>query len=314
MSSMAVRPTNPNAPSQPQMGGPGDQKLTSNEAEALRHIGTNVWRARMFGFVIGAGGTVFALRRSGRQVSNFRLFVMSFAGGFASSLFFIPLGIAMSRKSLSTIEDPQHLSRVLQYQMEHRRDKSVNSTIPPVQNSSEDSWNGNADTRDSSNDFANPSGMEWAKRSPTTPKNDSLWNDPASRADWNDSAPSNNTFPSKDSTPAASQDWSTVPSSNDTSPTPGTGPGSRWAQLRNDRTGTPSAWENLRQRSTKESMAQQSASGQRPGSGPTNRESSGSQTRNSAYDNAVAEYNRAMELERRGLDVTTGFDENTQIR
>ncbi|WFD41914.1 hypothetical protein MPSI1_000551 [Malassezia psittaci] len=257
---------------------------------------------------------VYALRRSGRQVSNSRLFVMSFVGGFASSLFFIPVGIAMSRKSLSTIEDPQHLSRVLQYQMEHRRDKSINSAIPPEQNSSEHSWNGNPDTRYSSNDFANPSRTEWAKRPSTTPKDESLWNDTASRADWSDSAPSNNAFPSKDPTPAAGQDWSTLPSSSDTNPSSEAGPGSRWAQLRNDRTGTPSAWENLRQRSTKESMAQQSASGQGPRSTAMNNESSVSQTRNSAYDDAVAEYNKAMERERRGLDVTTGFDENTQIR
>lgn len=98
---------------------------------------------------------------------------------------------------------------------------------------------------------------------------------------------------------------------NDAGMPAGAGPGTRWAQLRNDRTGTPSAWENLRQRTAKAALDEQRESRAR-GAAPA----SAAQTApsSSSYDRAVAEYNRALERERMGVDETTGFNDSTQIR
>lgn len=97
----------------------------------------------------------------------------------------------------------------------------------------------------------------------------------------------------------------------ETSMPAGTGPGTRWAQLRNDRTGTPSAWENLRQRTAKAALDEQRESRARAAA-PASAPSAPSST--SSYDRAVAEYNRALERERMGMDETTGFNDSTQNR
>lgn len=304
-------------------------------AEALRHIGTNVWRARVVcrrhltqcGFVAGASAMVFALRRSGRPMSNTRLFALSFASGFAGSLFFIPIGIALSRSSLSSIEDPQHLSRVLQHQMESRRKDGFFRGPPPPPNEI-----GTERNEQWSDDGAAPScappadaRTAWTSASAPVSSEAPTWTDAPSRSSWTDGAapPRERAWASASTerptwdaerapAAAADQDWSAMPSGGGETGMPaGTGPGSRWAQLRNDRTGTPSAWENLRQRTTKAALDEQRESRARaaaPAPAPS------APSTSSSYDRAVAEYNRALERERLGIDETTGFNDSTQIR
>lgn len=59
---------------------------------------------------------------------------MTLSGGFAGSLFMIPLGIAMSRQSLRSVEDPQHMARALQGYMQHRRE--AGGSFPPLSDQS----------------------------------------------------------------------------------------------------------------------------------------------------------------------------------
>lgn len=110
------------------------------------------------------------------------------------------------------------------------------------------------------------------------------------------------------SEPAADQDWSSMPGAEREMPS-GTGAGSRWAQLRNDRTSAPSVWENIRQQSAREALASQG-----PSSASSSNRADTSRAQKTSYDEAVAEYNKALERERMGIDETTGFDDNTRIR
>lgn len=280
-----------------------------------------------FGFVAGASAMVFALRRSGRPMSNARLFVLSFASGFAGSLFFIPVGIALSRSSLSSIEDPQHLSRVLQQQMESRRKDGLFRAPPPQPNEigteRNEQWSddGSAPSDAPPVDARTP----WSSTSAPASSSAPTWTDTPERSSWTEGdAPPRERASASTSTerptwgtertpaPAAEQDWSAMPSGGgETSMPAGTGPGTRWAQLRNDRTGTPSAWENLRQRTAKAALDEQRESRARAAA-PASAPSAPSST--SSYDRAVAEYNRALERERMGMDETTGFNDSTQIR
>ena len=139
-----------------------------------------------FGFVAGASAMVFALRRSGRPMSNTRLFVLSFASGFAGSLFFIPVGIALSRSSLSSIEDPQHLSRVLQQQMESRRKDGLFRAPPPQPNEigteRNEQWSddGSAPSDAPPVDARTP----WSSTSAPASSSAPTWTDTPERSSW----------------------------------------------------------------------------------------------------------------------------------
>ena len=64
---------------------------------------------------------MLALARSQRRYSTIARVALTLSGGFAGSMLAIPIGISLSRQSLMSIEDPQHLARVLHDQMERRR-------------------------------------------------------------------------------------------------------------------------------------------------------------------------------------------------
>lgn len=287
-------------------------------------------RLTQAGFLTCAAGTVFAVRRSGRQMSNLRLFALSFFGGFAGSMLAIPIGIAMSRSSMMSIEDPKHLSRVLQYQVEQRRQNGPLGRPPPpgeagsgsaqdgqilagsrpweasTDGGASNTWGSSAD--DGADNFPSGrfgttqgNGMSWgeAMQERTGSRNDAqLWTDAPPRDSWTAGPPP----------PASEQDWSMRPASDNTMPS-GTGSGSRWAQLRNDRTSAPSVWENIRQQRAKESLAENQNSTRTPSAS----EKFAAEKR-AAHERAVAEYNQAWERERMGIDETTGFDDSTRIR
>ncbi|WFC94348.1 hypothetical protein MBRA1_000978 [Malassezia brasiliensis] len=242
------------------------------------------------------------------------------------SLFFIPVGIALSRSSLSNIEDPQHLSRVLQQQMESRRKDGFFRASPPAPNEIGTQRNEQWSDDGAAPSYAPPTDARttWSSASAPGGSEEPTWTDAPSRNSWSDgdapprerawaSASTERPMWGTERAPAAAadQDWSTLPSSSEAGMPAGTGPGTRWAQLRNDRTGAPSAWENLRQRTTKAALDEQRelrARATAPEPAPS------SSSKSSSYERAVAEYNRALERERMGIDETTGFNDSTQIR
>lgn len=120
---------------------------------------------------------------------------------------------------------------------------------------------------------------------------------------WSDTPPANNdpshTLPSRAPTAAASDwsSWSDTPqnSASDNPPT------SRWEELRRNRKSEPSKWEQLRQQHARDSLPPNVAR-----KSPSVEDEYNVQ---SDYDRAMKEYRAALERERQGIDVTTGFTE-----
>ncbi|KAL4400846.1 hypothetical protein ACI68E_002168 [Malassezia pachydermatis] len=218
----------------------------------------------------GMGTTYYFLRRSGRPIKPLANILLTLSGGFAGSFLMIPVGIGMSRSSLRSVEDPQHMARALHNAMEQRR--RVGGPPGPL-----------TDT-------------------PTEETNESI-DLPASEADWSTVNPS------------SSPD---VSSSTDAS---GASAVSRWDELRRDRTSTPSMWEQIRQNNARNSLPPRSSNAPKEPQetrAPANTFSTFTtteppmpQTKNSDYERAVREYHEAMERERQGIDVTTGFTEKS---
>ncbi|WFD26776.1 hypothetical protein MNAN1_001763 [Malassezia nana] len=110
--------------------------------------------------------------------------------------------------------------------------------------------------------------------------------------------------------PAAPSDWSTVEQPQEPAPPMESGTsGSRWEQLRRDRTSSSSVWEQIRQDNARSMLPEQNRSSSSADATGALRQSQGS----SDYERAVKEYEVAMERERRGIDVTTGFSENEKV-
>lgn len=111
--------------------------------------------------------------------------------------------------------------------------------------------------------------------------------------------------------PTPSSDWSTVEQAQEpVQPAEGGTSGSRWEQLRRDRTSSSSVWEQIRQDNARSMLPEQNRRSSRPdATGASTRQSQGS----SDYERAVKEYEAAMERERQGIDVTTGFAEKEKV-
>ena len=111
--------------------------------------------------------------------------------------------------------------------------------------------------------------------------------------------------------PAATSDWSTMAVPADGGkPSPGKKPCYRWEELRRDRTSSSSVWEQIRQDNARNALPEEnrsSAWSRAASSPPTQNQSL------SDYDKAVKEYEAAMERERQGVDVTTGFRETEKV-
>lgn len=140
----------------------------------------------------------------------------TFFGGFAGSLFMIPLGIAMSRNSLRSVQDPNHLASALHDTMEQRRRGFVPKQQPlsdaPVSETAESSG----------------------------------WSDPAATSETSEPM----------FAPAASSDWSTLEpkSAGLNKKSTDAPPASRWDEIRGNRTSEPSKWEQIRQENAKNAL------------------------------------------------------------
>lgn len=229
-----------------------------------------------FGFLVGSAGTVYALRRTGRPMTPLRVGGLSFFGGFAGSMFFLPIGIAMSRGSLQSIEDPKHLTRVLQQKMEKsRRD---GKPMEPVHNPT-----------------ANNNNTTWDAPITETPLPSMAPSAPASQ-DWGASAPA----PAGDAPPppetGAGTRWDALRKDR-------TGTPSVWDQIRQQK-----AKEAL-------GPAQSSAAASSPSPAAPPSDAGFTSTNNDAdYERAEREYYEAFERERQGVDTLTGFQDENKYR
>lgn len=76
---------------------------------------------RLVGFVGGTAGMYYALRRMKNPPRFAGLCFYTLLGGLGGSMLMVPFGIAWSRSSLRSIEDPRHLMNAMQYTMDQRR-------------------------------------------------------------------------------------------------------------------------------------------------------------------------------------------------
>ena len=76
---------------------------------------------RLVGFAGGTAGMYYALRRMKNPPRFAGLCFYTLLGGLGGSMLMVPFGIAWSRSSLRSIEDPRHLMNAMQYTMDQRR-------------------------------------------------------------------------------------------------------------------------------------------------------------------------------------------------
>ncbi|WFD05733.1 hypothetical protein MVES1_001066 [Malassezia vespertilionis] len=212
-----------------------------------------------------AGGTPPA--KDSTQLTPKEVF-FSLCGGFAGSMFCIPMGIAFSRNVLRQVEDPNHLARVLQHKMEDRRRDGAPPLTPPKGADENTDLFADPVSQRPEPSFANPT--------------------PASSTDWS-TAPKYAQQPTGTGTGTGTGSrWDELRKDN-------TGNPSVWEQIRQDR-----AKAELGTSADVPKPRTPSSQSRKP-SATSNPE------RNTDYDRAVREYREAFERERLGIDVTSGF-------
>ena len=219
-------------------GTESEKQLTQRELAALKTIKRNVDTTKYGGWMLGAAGTYVLLSRRKPPPRMLSKLGWSFVGGLGGSFLTMPIGILLSKSALQDVEDPQHLRQVLAGAIEEQRQ----GKRPQVRVAPPKGLNGETD-------FEQPQ-QEWGgERSaqsydPGFDSNGAATNGPSGDGFVSSSSPqpsSSTRTNSMGASGAASQ-----PSSAATPPD-GTGPGTRWAQLRGERGVEPSKWERIRQ-------------------------------------------------------------------
>lgn len=262
--------------------------------EALRHISENVTRARTIGFFGGCGASAYVLWRMKSRPSQIRSIVITLLGGLAGSFFLLPFGVSMSRSYIRQVEDPNHFTRVLKQGMERRQ----------------------RDGSDPRQLLENPTAGPPPPRSLTAQDGTDVGQDSTLLA--SDPAAFGGTPP-----PASDADWSSFDSAPPTQPqrseSGGAPAGSRWEQLRRDRTGNPSVWEQIRQQRARDNLPEdvpRAGAGRSGAGGPSGDAGAFSSqpppqyevprdnpdSVKARYERAEREYQAAFERERKGVD------------
>lgn len=230
-------------------GTDSEKQLTQRELAALKTIKRNVDVTRYGGFLIGAAGTyVLQLRRKPQPRLLNRL-GWTVIGGLGGSFLTMPIGIMLSKNVLKDVEDPQHLKRVLAGAIEERRQgrRPQLGVAPPK------GLNGEAD-------FGNQQqGQEWGGEKDAQSFGSGF--DGNSDAAAGAASGSFNSFSSSQSSSSGRVGGPGMPQTADgTAPPPGTGAGTRWAQLRGERGVEPSKWDRIRQDNARTVYNQSAAS------------------------------------------------------
>ncbi|GAC76076.1 hypothetical protein PANT_19d00100 [Moesziomyces antarcticus T-34] len=216
-------------------GTQSEKQLTQRELAALKTIKRNVDTTKYGGWMLGAAGTFVLLGRRKPPPRLLSKLGWSVVGGLGGSFLTMPIGIMMSRGALKDVEDPQHLRMVLAGAIEEQRQgrKPQVSVAPPKdldgETDAQQEWGGERAAQPEAASFDSTGNLK------TQGGSDSF-------DSFSSSQPSSSTRNVRGNAgmPAAGP-------SNDTESPPGTGAGTRWAQLRGERSVEPSKWERIRQ-------------------------------------------------------------------
>lgn len=232
-------------------GTESEKQLTQRELAALRTIKRNVDTTKYGGWMLGAAGTYVLLSRRKPPPRMLSKLGWSVVGGLGGSFLTMPIGILLSRGALKDVEDPQHLRRVLAGAMEEQRQgkKPQIGVAPPK------GLNGETEF-DQQQGQQQQQQQEWGgERAAQSYGGFESSNSNAGGADsfgsFSTAQPPSN---------ARSRSGAEEPSSTTTGPPDGTGPGTRWAQLRGERGVEPSKWERIRQDNARTAYSRSAAS------------------------------------------------------
>ncbi|CDW97922.1 hypothetical protein [Sporisorium scitamineum] len=212
-------------------GTESEKQLTQRELAALKTIKRNVDTTKYAGWLLGASGTWVLLSRRKPPLRMLPKLGWSVVGGLGGSFLTMPIGILFSRGVLKDVEDPQHLRRVLAGAIEEQRQ----GKRPQVGVAPPKGLNGETDFDQQQQEW----GGEQAAQN---------------YGSFDEGAPTADTFSAYSATRASSNtgrggngDRSATSESSQNAAPDGTGPGTRWVQLRGERGVEPSKWERIRQ-------------------------------------------------------------------
>ncbi|CBQ73335.1 conserved hypothetical protein [Sporisorium reilianum SRZ2] len=210
-------------------GTESEKQLTQRELAALKTIKRNVDTTKYAGWLLGASGTWVLLSRRKPPPRMLPKLGWSVVGGLGGSFLTMPIGILLSRSVLQDVEDPQHLRRVLAGAIEEQRQ----GKRPQVGVAPPKGLNGEADFEQSAQQ------QEWGGEQAAQ----------SYGAGYERGQATADTFSAYSATQPpsnAGRNTPSKPASTNAAPD-GTGPGTRWAQLRGERGVEPSKWERIRQ-------------------------------------------------------------------
>ncbi|PWY99466.1 hypothetical protein BCV70DRAFT_201032 [Testicularia cyperi] len=220
-------------------GTQSEKQLTPRELAALKTIKRNVDLTKYGGWAIGAAGTWVLMSRRKPLPTNLQRIGWSVVGGLGGSFLLMPIGILASRSVLRDVEDPQHLRQVLLGAMQEQREgKRPNVGVAPPKGLDGESPQHGASQPGQREDWGAAAAPAEASYSQAAPR------------------PSNEGQTDGFSESSSDQTRDQMPD--------GTGAGSRWAQLRGERSVEPSRWERIRQDNARNTYNRQGAGSQQP--------------------------------------------------
>lgn len=247
---------------------------------------------------------MLALARSQRRYSTIARVALTLSGGFAGSMLAIPIGISLSRQSLMSIEDPQHLARVLHDQMERRRRGMA--PMPSVSDMPT-ATSAVSDMDAAPNDAAPPAAARPAAAPPSDNAPTSRWdqlrrNQTSAPSTWEQIRQKNARAALSNSTEKPSSEAQSFdgPVWNEPSPQR-----SAWSDVSTTRNAWSEAPSSQRSLWNDAPITQSSWDDTRPSPARLREE-----PRSSDYERAMREYEAAFERERKGIDITSGFSAN----
>ncbi|GAC97513.1 hypothetical protein PHSY_005099 [Pseudozyma hubeiensis SY62] len=216
-------------------GTQSEKQLTHRELAALKTIKRNVDMTKYAGWLLGASGTWILLSRRKPPPRMIPKVGWCVVGGLGGSFLTMPAGILLSRNVLKDVEDPQHLRKVLAGAIEEQRQ----GKRPQVGVAPPKGLNGEADFDQQQQPQQNWGGEKTAE------SYGAGYDERNATADTFSAYSTAQGTVGTRSGGSGARNTSTEASAN--AAPDGTGPGTRWAQLRGDRGVEPSKWERIRQ-------------------------------------------------------------------
>ncbi|SPO23759.1 uncharacterized protein UTRI_03729_B [Ustilago trichophora] len=249
--------SNPNSTRLPGLAGTESEKqLTQRELAALKTIKRNVDTTKYGGWMLGAAGTYVLLSRRKPPPRMLSKLGWSVVGGLGGSFLTMPIGILLSKDVLKDVEDPQHLRRVLAGAIEEQRQ----GKRPQVGVAPPKGLNGESDfdqQQQQQQQQQRQQGEGWGGEKVAQSYGGFDSNGNASGTASSDSF---NSFSTAQPSGGARSKSGSAETAAANGPPDGTGPGTRWAQLRGERGVEPSKWERIRQDNARTAYSRSAAS------------------------------------------------------